>query len=88
MLNGDGNENCKKIDTLISNKKQLCKCAQHTFLYISLPFFCTTTTLNLLVTQFMGKKMSYVLTEDFVQLAFLFAFLSLPLIFTLLASPR
>ena len=27
MLNGDGNENCKKIDTLISNKKQLCKCS-------------------------------------------------------------
>ena len=29
---------------------------QHTFLYISLPLFCTTTTWNFLVTHFMGKK--------------------------------
>ena len=27
MLNGDGNENCKKNNSLISNKKQLCTCS-------------------------------------------------------------
>ena len=53
---------------------------QHTFLYISLPLFCTTTTWNsarnFLVTRFMEEKL-YV---------FLFFFFSLPLIFTLVAA--
>ena len=44
MLNGDGNENSKKNNnSLISNKKTTLH-VQHTFLFISLPLFCTTTT--------------------------------------------
>ena len=45
MLNGDGNENCKKKknNSLISNKKTTLH-VQHTCLFISLPLFCTTTT--------------------------------------------
>ena len=37
---------------------------QHTFLYISLPLFCTTTKGNFLVTLFM-EEMSYVLLVGF-----------------------
>ena len=45
MLSGEGNENGEKTTIgLISQKATLYK--KHTFLYISLPFFCTTTTLN------------------------------------------
>ena len=44
MLNGDGNENCKKkINSLIINKNTSLQ-EQHTFLYTSLPLSCTTTT--------------------------------------------
>ena len=56
MLNDDGNENGKKLIGLISTKTALH--VQHTFLYISLPFFCTTTTSNFLVTYFIDE-MSY-----------------------------
>ena len=38
MLNGDGNENCKKIDSLISNKKQLCKCSTLFCTFLCLSF--------------------------------------------------
>ena len=37
MLNGDGNKNCKKIDSLISNKKQLRKCST---LFCTFPCRC------------------------------------------------
>ena len=43
MLSGEGNENGEKTTVgLISNKTTLH--VQHTFLYISLPLFCMTTT--------------------------------------------
>ena len=46
MPNGEGNENGEKITIgikgVISKKATLHM--QHTFLYISLPLFCTTTT--------------------------------------------
>ena len=43
MLSGKGNENSDKtIIGLIIKKVTLH--VQHTFLYISLPLFCTTTT--------------------------------------------
>ena len=44
MLGGESNENGEKttIGLIISKKAALH--VQHTFLYISLPFFCTTTT--------------------------------------------
>ena len=46
LISGDGNENSspKKSVGLISKKTTLH--VQHTFLYISLPLFCTTTTWN------------------------------------------
>ena len=47
MLSGEGNaaERGKTTIGLIAEKKQLCTCST-LFLYISLPLFCTTTTLN------------------------------------------
>ena len=47
MLNGNGKENGKNSIGLISEKKS--------FLYISLPLFCTTTTWNFLGTRFMEE---------------------------------
>ena len=48
MPSGEGNENGEKITIgikgVISKKATLHM--QHTFLYISLPLFCTTTTWN------------------------------------------
>ena len=45
MLSGEGDENGEKTTIgLISQKATLH--VQHTFLYISLPLFCTTTSWN------------------------------------------
>ena len=70
MLRGEGNagERWKTTISLISKKATLH--VQHTFLYISLPLFCTTTTWNF------QKLLSY----TFFSFTFFF---SLPLIFTL-----
>ena len=73
-LSGEGNENGETTIGLISKKATLH--VEHTFLYISLPLFCTTTTWNFLVTLFV-QEMSYL---------FMFNFFSLPLIFTLVAA--
>ena len=58
MLSGEGNagERWKTAMGLISKKETLHM--QHTFLYISLPLFCTTTSetsRNVLVTRFMEE---------------------------------
>ena len=45
MLSGEGNENGKKTTISLISKKTTLH-VQHTFLYISLPLFCTTTTWN------------------------------------------
>ena len=42
MLSGEGNEKGEKTIGLISKKATLY--VQHTFLYISLPLFCMSTT--------------------------------------------
>ena len=64
---GNSGERWKTTIGLISKKATLH--VQHTFLYISLPLFCTTTTWNF------QKLLSYTF--------FSFTFSSLPLIFTL-----
>ena len=46
MLNGDGNENYQKINSLISNKNTTLH-TQYTFLYIPLPFFSEKNVLLL-----------------------------------------
>ena len=56
--------------------------SKKTFLYISVPLFCTTTTRNFLVTRFMKELCSQKIC-CFVSVRFFF---SLPLIFTLLAA--
>ena len=76
MLRGEGHyrERWKTTIGLISKKATLH--VQHTFLYISLPFFCTTTTWNfqkLLSYTFYGGNVVRVPVH----------FFSLPLIFTL-----
>ena len=43
MLSGEAHENSEKTATGLISKKTILK-VQHTFLYISLPLFCTTTT--------------------------------------------
>ena len=43
MLNGDGNENGIKINRPNRQKKKKKLHLKHTFLYFSLPLFCTTT---------------------------------------------
>ena len=76
MLSGEGNagERWKRTMGLISKKTTLH--VQHTFLYISLPLFCTTTTWNV------QKLPSYTYKGgNFVR--FLVPLFSLPLIFTL-----
>ena len=45
MLSDEANENGEKTATGLISKKTILN-LQHTFLYISLPFFCTTTTWN------------------------------------------
>ena len=45
MLSGEAHENGEKTATGLISKKTILK-VQHTFLYISLPLFCTTTTWN------------------------------------------
>ena len=46
MLRGDGNENSQKTSEGLISRKTKTLHVQHTFLYISLPLFCTTTTRN------------------------------------------
>ena len=64
MLSGEGNagERWKTAIGLISKKTTLH--VQHTFLYISLPLFCTTTSWNLQKLFFM-EEMSYVFSFTF-----------------------
>ena len=45
MLSGEAHDNGDKTATGLISKKTILK-VQHTFLYISLPLFCTTTTWN------------------------------------------
>ena len=45
MLSDEANENGEKTGTGLISKKTILN-VQHTFLYISLPFSCTTTTWN------------------------------------------
>ena len=83
MLNGDGNDNCKKKKkSIISNNKNNFARAAPIF---SEHFFA-------IVLHDHNVKLSsytYVLTKDFVTRlnVFLLAFFSLPLIFSLPASP-
>ena len=76
MLSGEGNagERWKTAIGLISKKATLH--VQHTFLYISLPLFCTTTTWNF------QKRLSYTFYGGNV-VRVPVHFFSLPLIFTL-----
>ena len=76
MLSGEGNagEWWKTTIGLISKKATLH--LQHTFLYISLPLFCTTTMWNF------QKLLSFMFFEGKVICVHLHCF-SLPLIFTL-----
>ena len=72
MLSGEGNagERWKTTIGLISKKATLH--VQHTFLYISLPLFCTTTTWNfqkLLSYTFFGGNVVRVLVHFFFTVA-------------------
>ena len=73
MLSGEGKarERQKTTIALISTKKQLCTCST-LFLYISLPFFCTTTARKF-QKRFYGGNVVRILVH----------FFSLPLIFSL-----
>ena len=66
MLSGEGNTGDRRKTTidLISQKKKKTLHVQHTFLYISLPLFCTTTTRNFQKPFFM-EEMSYVFSFTF-----------------------
>ena len=77
MLSGEGNAGERWTTTvgLISKKATLH--VQHTFLYISLPLFCTTTTWNF------QKRLSYTFYGGNVVRVQVHFFFSLPLIFTL-----
>ena len=63
MLLRDGNEN-----VIIINRYNLPKNLHvpHTFLYISLPFYCTTKTQNLFSYPFFMDELLDVLTKNFV----------------------
>ena len=65
MLSGEGNagEGWKTTIGLISKKITLH--VQHTFLYIFLPFFCTTVTWNLDVTRCLEEMSRRVLVHFF-----------------------
>ena len=81
MLRGEGNDNGKKITTIGLIGKKGTLHVQHTFLCISLPLFCTTTTWNfqeILSYNFFGENVVRVLVRFFF---------SLPLIFNLYCCP-
>ena len=82
MLSGEGNagERWKTTIGLISKKATLH--VQHTFLYISLPFFCTTTTWNF------QKLFSYTFYRGiFFSLLLIFTLHCWPLAFLILSPP-
>ena len=89
MLSGEGKENGEKTTIGLIIDKKATLHAQHTFLYISLPLFCTTTmwtenSKKFLVTRFRVEKTSYVFFCVYV--FFFFFFSVLPLIFILVAA--
>ena len=65
MLNGDGSENCKKINSLINNKKNNFAREAHLFVHL---FAVALHDHNVKLSSytFYGKKISYVLIKDFV----------------------
>ena len=106
MLNGDGNENAIKINR--SNQQKTKQHVQHTIFFnqkketnlhvqhaccLSLPLFCTTTTLfcrtkssNFLVTHYFYGGIVARTYPIFCLLCLCNYYFSLPLIFTLLAA--
>ena len=86
----------EKAIGLISKKKEIPLPEQHTFLYISLPLFCTTVTMFLLarfMTFYGGNSVCADLFLDLLAAVFVvatvffsFLFFSLPLIITLVAA--
>ena len=76
MLSGEGNAGEQWKTTKVQLAKKATLHVQHTFLYISLPLFCTTTTWNF------QKLHSYTFYGGNV-VRVLVHFFSLPLIFTL-----
>ena len=76
MLNGDGNENRQTTSVGLIRKKTKTLRVQHTFVYISLPLFCTTTARNF-------QKLPSYIHVLCVPVHFVF---SPPLIFTLVAA--
>ena len=67
MLSDEANENGEKTATGLISKKTILN-VQHTFSYISLPFFCTTTTWNfqkLPGYTFFGGKVVLVFVRSF-----------------------
>ena len=75
MLSGEGNEHGEKTTIGLISKKATLQ-VQHTFLYISLPLFCTTYNVKLPGYMFYGGNIVRGLVH----------FFWLPLIFTLLAA--
>ena len=85
MLNSDGNE--KGIKTNSSNQKKKNNLrVQHTFLYISFQYFCTTKTGNFRVRLYFYEGIALCANETFCCLCSCSFYFSLPLVFTLLTA--
>ena len=80
MLIGDSNDNGKKNQLVLEDKKKLSTC-NTLFLYISLQLICMTTIRKFLAARFM-EEISYVVKK------IVLFFLSLPLIFIFLQDSK
>ena len=85
MLNGDGNEKGIKTDSSNSKKKNNLR-VQHTFLYISFHYFCTTKTGNFRVRLYFYEGIVLCANQKFCCLCSCSFYFSLPLVFTLLTA--
>ena len=73
MLHGAGNDNGNKINTSNQQKNKFaCVGVQHTFLYTSLPLFCTTKISIFLVTHYFLWRNCRMCSPKILLLVFLF----------------
>ena len=90
MLSGEGNAGERWKTTKVQLAKKATSHVQHTFLYISLPLFCTITTWNfqkLLSHKFYGGNVVCVLVHFFFSLPLIFTLHWWPLSFPILSLP-
>ena len=90
MLSGEGNAREQWITTTCLISKKAILQMQHTFWYISLPLFCTTTTWNfqkLLSWTFYGGNVIRILIHFFFSLPLIFTLHWWPLAFLIFSPP-